>query len=187
MEEDPHDGIDHRLDAHAPRVDHHRAHHVAEDSGFDLRVFDGEDTLFSTFLQDRLDRCELDVPFFTPALAVFAPAVLALAVLLRHQAEEEAVLAEEGDDGVDHPAEFLFGILLAVGVRLELLVEAGDAVEDHREVESLLVGKVRVDRPLADAGLLGDVVHQHFVEALGREEAGRLLDDLFFAVGFGHG
>ena len=95
---------------------------------------------------------------FAPALAVFALA--APTVLVRHQAKEEAVLVEEGDDSVDHSAEFIFGILLAIGLALELLVEPPNAFKNHRKVQLFLVGKIRVDRPLADTGLVGNIVHQ---------------------------
>ena len=171
-----------------PRVDHHRAHHASEDSGFDLegarrrrcpvqRRFAGLISIAARWMR-RSSRQRLR---FSPLAA------LTFAVLMRHQAKEEAVLAEEGDDGVDHPAEFIFGILLAIGLALELLVEPPDAFKDYRKVQLFLVGKVRVDRPLADAGLVGNVVHEHFVEALGREEAGRLFENELSAVYFGHG
>ena len=87
---------------------------------------------------------------------------------------------------VDHPPQVLFGIFLPVGLLLELFVELRNTLEYHREIQLFLVGEVGIDRSLADTGLMGDIVHQHFVEALGGEEAGRLLDHLFPAFFFSH-
>ena len=89
---------------------------------------------------------------------------------------------------MDHSAEFIFGILLAIGLALELLVMSRRMPsKTTAKYSSSLSAQVRVDRPFADAGLVGNIVHEHFVEALGRKEAGRLFEDELFAVYFGHG